>query len=619
MTEAAQEVLRQHVQWVETHRQGWFARRSAMEDDFWQGESRNGGGSRLRVEGDGFALAGQPGTGFHHLTQVNLIRPWVTSFVASLYYRGVRVSIEPDAIPSEEASQEVRAEKARGMQAVANRFLATSQAEDVLERMFVMGLCYGGGCAPRLCLAAEERRPKKQEVLDLIGIEAVPPWGCVWDRRTQSRDRLRYIGALYQMPKEDAEAIFGAKVLAKDEEIAGPLMDVLANGFSGVPDPMAQKDHVWIFELLDYMTPTTTDGKTLPGTFAIYLVTGLGIENGLVELRKGAPPYAWADDRPAASLIPFLPEPFPEFPLDSMAGAQSVYELNAELNRALTVVAEAFRRDAARVILYLRDRGVSEEALAQIVSGQDLILVGLDTQVLEGLFKILEMPPISSTLLEYIRQLQNGIDRTQLLADVTRGKAGEYLSATEAANLVNYSETTIGRVRKRADDVIESLVATYFRHLDGAMEEMRLDEIEILVNGKPVTLDREDLALRWQIQAIDTVSTPAAAAQTRTEFMAALPSLMQLATAADPSGAASAALAARALDQMVELLKLPAAFRAEALMPAGPAQPGQPAPEQSPSSGGPAGIPATDVEALLRSPAAQAILNAAEAEGGAPA
>ncbi len=90
----AEEVLRiyrNHVSWYESVRKEHEQHRAFYSDDAWSAIKAR---RTIPVTGEG-AASRRPEARVNK-TQVNLVRPWVTSFIASLYYRGVKFSVAAD-------------------------------------------------------------------------------------------------------------------------------------------------------------------------------------------------------------------------------------------------------------------------------------------------------------------------------------------------------------------------------------------------------------------------------------------------------------------------------------------------------------------------------------------
>lgn len=617
--EDTSKLLANHLKWVEDRRPQWQRHRSAYLDRFWKDVKGGRRGRPTTNLGGGGTIHAQAHI---HKVEINMVKPWITSFLASLYYKGIHFTVEPDQIAADDEGKERDTRVAAAIKKVVDRFFATEAAEDVAERAFSMGLLYSGGGAFKISRDKPDPLIEGEKATDMVWIDSMPPWEAVWDRRARSRRAMRYIGHLTFMSAEDVRAEFGKG----SEDDPRPLPDVVLEGFrapAGETDLDASYFAIFEFNDLTATHKMKVEGKEVEtrGEFRVYLVEGMTetAEPKLTLLHDGPEPYVWPSGKPAINIEPFIPDPVPDYPLDSVAGVTSVYELNKELNEASSVLADAYRRDAGRIIFYLKDK-VDEKVMELVTSGVPLIFCGIDGETLLGLFEELKLPPISDTLLKYRQALLDALDSTQLLADFTRGKAGEYLSATEVANLVNYTETTIGRVRKRMDKALAKGAQLYLRVLAEAQAALFEDEktvppIVVELDDGPFELTMEDLERRWVLQLVDTASTPVAAAQQRADFLTVLPQMLELASIQG----LEVPLAAAALDELVNVMGLSNSFSTSVLKANAPPPEPEPAPPPVPDVPPAQGdqVPLTDeqqTEALLQTPTAQTIIAAGEAQ-----
>jgi hypothetical protein len=616
--EEAQQILKGHVRWVESKRDFWKRHRNLYGDRFWTGSDRSAS-QRVWVTtstpvagGDDASPRPSEEVKIQGVTiEVNLLRPLVTSFVAPLGYQGIHFNIAADLVDPVEEDAETRDGVEAGIRAISGRWFESEEVVDTTERAFAMGLLYEGGVAYRVGLADEEHVPSGTHILDRLYLEALPPWEAVWDRRARSARTQRYVGHLRTVPKEALEGI--------EEEDLTSLPDVVSDGTRRTPDPreVLDKSYAWVFELWDLTEP---DGR-----YAIYKVIsdgasdGLGLEPKIEALKASGPvPDSRPDGGPVVPIVPFIAEPNLEYPLDSLSAVSSPANLNAELNRALSVIGEAFRRDAARVLMFLKDK-VSASDMQAIANAPDLAFVGIDAETLDGLMKFLEKDPISPTILTYIEQIFSGIDRTQLTADMTRGKAGQYLSATEAGALAEYSATMVGRIRRRMDTVHVNVAQTALHLLRSELG----GPIKVRVDDTTVSLGKEELGRRWVISVIDSASTPAEKAKHLADFNLVMPHFEKLAGyLADPqlAGTAVQRYAAGAWVELTENLRVGDGLQLESIIPDGLPEPEpEPAPEEAPSPEAPpeamppeAGmgqemISPEEQQMLMNTPEAQAI------------
>lgn len=620
--EGRDRIILGHTLWSnEASKDEWRPIREALKGNYWMG----GKASSRSWEVRGDAVTGLSGdesrNGDVYPTQTNMISPFVNGFIASLYYNGIRVVVKASDFPEGTKDKEAKSKEVVAIRNTLNSFLQSSAIDDVSERLFGMGLVYRGGCAYKL----RQLEPLKgQTARDLMCVEAIPPWECVWDRKTRSAADQRFRGHLRQVPMDRAKATW-AKLT--DEHKPEPLVDVPADGFNlrthSEHEPIVLDEaYFWILTFDDWTGVKDVDGVGVRGVRHEFLVTDISAAPKLTELKSGPTPYAWKDGSPASELIEFIPDPILERPMDSRAVAKDVYELNAEFNNAQSILAGAFRRDAGRVLL--TEDGSAEEG-AKVARARDLevIKVKKGRTPLDKRYVAVEWGQISGTLREYVDMVREGIDRTQLTADFTRGKAGNYLSATEVANLVEYTTATIGRFRKRSDLSIVKLCEFYLLALATAMEDMEEKSFDIEVEGEIVKVTPDMLRQGWSINVVDTASTPGATAQKLADFQAGMGPMMELAGTIDPPAAEGQPsnmqknLAMTSMRLLAELLRLPADFDPNTLLKAPPPEVSTPQPEPEPAvSPLPADGAAEPLppEAMANTPVAQAIQQQAEEE-----
>lgn len=597
----ARDILRSHDQWVERHRRRWAERLALYTDRFW-GDT----------EQAARALDGTIRSGARGLVpiQVNQLRPWVTSFLSSLYYRGVQFTVEPDEViaSGEPTDKQQRSREALAVRKVVNRFFTSEEVEGPATRLFIQGLLYEGGGGTRV----GRRDPDplvEEEPLDTVWWNDVPPWELVVDRRVRHKARQRFVGWTGYVPHDEVGA---------DRDDAEALPDVVRDGHR----PMRRQEegdraYVRVFELHDL----TGAFKGKRGRTTVYLVKGYGPMLELEEVGSGPVPYEGPGGKPLTGLDQVVLEPHPDFATNALAPAETQYELNAELNRAASVLATAFRKDANRITLYLKNAGIDEKVIDRIVNGEDQEWVPVDAvkgqsrPLRDLMFTVNEkFSPFTPTGVAYMDKLGLWRDETQVTADLTRGEAVKYSTATEVANLVEYTETTIGRLRKEMDKAFARSADTAARVIAAAMRAGKQASLTVLVEDEPTEVTPEMLERRWKYQVMDTASTPAAKARKLTDFVALLDPILALAEVLQMKEA----MAAAALDHLVELADLPKTMDPNVLVAQQPEP--EPAPEVAPPPGAPGVVEelppdaAAQAEVLANSPAAQGIMDAAEAE-----
>lgn len=592
--EEVEQQLREHDRRVKKKSDKWRQYRAAWKDEFW---------SERPI--DHVAKSSSDTTGSKVQIEINDIRPWVRSFTSSLFYKGLQTFVEPDAVIRKKSDESQGPGDTTAIRNILDRFLQTADMESAAGSVYEMALMYGG---PALMLGLhpiDEDGPRVSPV-DRIWCEAIPPWECMWDPKSPP-GRHRYIGRVHWMSKEEVEELYGIPEDLEPTYRPDPLD-------KGKKENRGREDESY-FRILEYYDLTARhevdDEVSVRGQLCIFAVTNPDSTDNrsLRLLKKMAMPY---DDYAGRPLVPILPAPveaLPEAPLDPVAPVGSVYELTKERNYTSTYMANAMRRDVARVMLH-KSGSFTPKNLDDIQSGVDCVLVEVEDQEggLGETAQWLKQQPVSPTVLQYQRLLEEGRGEVKQTADLARGTAGQYMTATEAGLLASYTESTVGEIAKAFNKVVVSACELYLRILRSAMKEQSVSAIKVRspqldpasdpesdrVVYRIVRVTREMLERRWIISVADTASTPVAAQNRRNEFVNLIPALQNLMTMASNEQLPSVlrVFGQKAYEHLSDLSDLPRSMRyslmeAEATAIAPPAPP--PAPPGPPA--GPAGPP----------------------------
>ena len=544
-----------HEEYVSRNRPDWMDYRSAYIDKYWHHRhptQRRGG---RRNPNDPVRI------------QINLVRPWVNSFVASLFYKGIKTNVRPDdVIRGEEETNPIADGQRIGK--LLDRWLSSQHAEMLAQQGFTMGLMYPESAYK---LGIDET---KEHPVDQVTLEIMPPWECVWDRKSRNKEQMRFIGRLHHLSKEAIERLYG---VTPAKLMPGSRPDVVKDGLTlGVAtvagDTHSDESYVKVLEFYDFTAVHIIEGEKTMGEMRVYLLDqnpeSKKIEENLWEVLKAPMPYMRADGGPMAPIIPIVLANVPEYPLMGLSPVATIYEINSEINLAHTMMAQAFRRDLGRVLLYLKDRGMSKEVLDAIQSGQDFVLAGVDGETLEGMTKWLEQQPVHPSLLTYLNMLDQSQDKTNTTAPFTRGQPLRYASATEVDTLNDYTETALGEVRKRSDKIIGELCEMYLRVLESAMGDTKTAKLTIRDLDEPYELKRSLFDMKWFISLSDRQATPLSEQQRRAEFGIAAPQLIQLAQVAEQGGPIGK-LAILQMKELIVLYDLPKEMEWESLVSEG--------------------------------------------------
>ena len=549
-------IVRNHQNWVSQNRNEWDRYRAAFKDKFW--EKATYGRTRGRIEDRDVGPV---------KVETNQVKSWVNSFVAGLFYKGMRTTFSVDPVVYGKApnlEDYEPGDPALACSIVADRFLNEQYADILTDQAFSMALMY-----PEIGFKLGEDDRLGDSPFDKIWLECIPPWELVMDRRAQNPRFMRYIGHTYYMPIEEFRALYG------DVDGVNPIIrpDVLEDGFytsdawEGVPA------FVRILEWYD-LTETfeASDGSNARGIMRVYAIDeSSGDAVGVTQVSDDeAIPYSWADGTPAPPIFPVVLENVPEFPMEGISSVGSIYQITRERNFITTWLANAFRRDAARVLLMRKD-ALDGESLDEIMSGRDGVVAEIEFEgELGQVARWLDQQPVSKTIFDYLGVLGQNQAETQGIADFTRGKALNYATATEVHTLSQYTETTLGKLRKRMDRALSRLVRLYMRVLYESLG--RKGTFSVRVHGEVREFDVELLGANWAVSLSDIANTPIAEAQRRQEFISIHTQLMELVTVATSQEVTPQAkrMAELQLNYLVELYNLPDDFTWDTLSQLGP-------------------------------------------------
>jgi hypothetical protein len=581
------EIVRTHQQWVQTMTPMWERIGGAYADRFWS--------SLQRLPLDPIFSAAAIDKGKTKV-EINLLRPWALSFLASLYYKGVQFANRADPLEEKIAQPKVEA-----VAEAINAYFRLSDIETTTSQGLQVALLYEGTGAFKIGVDDHVKVAHRS-----VWIEATMPWEVVFDRRVRTKRSMRYKGYLRHITREEFEGQFGRKPEVCELVMLPSVVKVVLNDEHGVRSIL---DHVRLLELYDMSEDEPllrffTVGNAETGGADIQEVFAEG-ENKALKLPLTA------DQEPMNMLIPLVVDNPVEHVLYNLAPALSLYRLNTEMNFLISDMATGYRRTMGRVLAYLKNKGVDATVLEAIERGDDMVMAGLEGETLEGVFKFVEQQPIHSGVLEYRAMLEKAIPQVQLTAGMSRGTPGQYLSATEVQFLSSYTETMIGRMRRSADAVLTELGRNYLKLLSDRVGSEGLKVV--LPDGRMVKLTKADLARRWVLSMADGAITPMASQQRKMEFAQIEPLLKGLIEGATmPEASPKLRGAAAALyNHVLTLFGLPESLRFENLPLAKAEPPPEPPPPPAPASSPPppAGggeAPITDDPSLLNNPVGRA-------------
>lgn len=521
----AMEILTEHDAWVKKRSIVWKLYDAAFHDDAW-------GPIREMDEDDGEAtFAGelrQFANGQPVLMQVNHVKSWVHSYVDSLYHSGLRSVVARDnAVANEEP---------RDPALVANlidRWLTSKKLADFTEQLFTMGMML-----PNSAIHfghVDGPMPKQCHPIDRVWVNALPPWECGWDRRARSHEEIRYKFRVQYMPIERVRSMkqWDLPDNLKGENRKVPMESESPGPGRDLPDGGPNFIRVYTFyDLTSEWEAKDEDGNTAKqlGQMRVYLPDQKKVdEHGdIAPVFKGPLEYTDATGKPFAPLLPIVMMPRPEYPLWGHAPVATIYQLNMEINFAHSILANALRTDADRKTLF--DKAMFDpDAMNRMTNGKDGEWIPVDLDGEAGGFQrgVYAVPqqPVSNTIQQSLNALERGREATAGTSPNSRGEPTKYTTATQTMSLEAWTETTLGRIRRRMDRALVAACEIFLRVLREVIGAK--GEIKVWNHSEVAAIPAEWLDEPWVISMVDEASTPMALAHKREAIAAVLPIIQE--------------------------------------------------------------------------------------------
>jgi hypothetical protein len=566
-------LVRGHLKRVEERRQRWQWYRAAHDDRMWEPGTSNKWTDAFPTMGEVEVLPIK--------VQVNLVKPFVQRRKSVLFFRNPRSEVVLPAVMSARSRRKVPTERHDAVRAVVDDLLRRADVQAATLHAMGLGLMYEQAAFKTTFDASKT----KASPIGKVSVEALPCWEVMWDERAKTARDQRYRGHIRFMTVEQARAVFGTdfEERLKDDSVwLRALPDVVKFGH----DREASDDHqdrdasyVHVLELYDFV------GKRLRWFLVGETTSGHG---ATIEAGPDFPmPYTWADGTPACPIEPVILEHAPEHPFEGIAPVAGVFEKAAERSLLLTIFANAARRDASRPMLYLKEKGLTDEVIKRIMSAVDLEFVGVDGPTLNDLFKALESPDTAKSLDKYHELLGLAKSDETVSSDLAEGKQGKYLSATESQILAAGDEQAATEPQARMSAALARVCELALRIV---ATERTGGGLKVRVSDDVVTLERADLAEAWTVSVVDAASSPMQRAQKIAQFTELQPTLLELVRIASPDpqpagpdgmpappipeGVRKMALAQ--LEYLVNVADLPESFKPGALFTGGKKGPTEP-------------------------------------------
>ena len=500
---------------------------------------------------------------------------FVEGYIASLFARSPSVVVQSD----------VRGEgNAQIVQTLCNNFLDNirTQLEDASRLALIYPNAY-------LKLIPNDHPDPFQRVT----ICAVAPWDIIVDTDATGWRDQKFIGHRYYLTLKEARDKYGPKKFS-----AHPLIRFLDridedDGYQqqGLEDSEPEFQYVEIIEFYDLVndkmmvwSPDYQDGDK-------YLYDGILVPEGTDEIKEvkySEISFKDASGHPLSPIIPLYYSRQPDVPMRGYSALRRVYDQVQEVNILRTYQASMVRRAARQWVV---EAGVFDaEAMSKLSQGVDGEFIEVELsqgQTLSGSISPVPHTPVPAELERYVQQVQDDFERGSVLAPFTRGESSR-ATATEITALAAYSSSEIGRLARERDSAIEYIAEVYISIMKLYIKD---DGDVIIINGMPKTINVEDITGDFRFYANDSGATPVSEAVKKQEFLAVMPTLVELGVPLP-----------EILQHLVRMMDLPQSFLEALEGAAQQPQQEQPAPaqEQQTTSAGMQGQPSPqDIQQFL--------------------
>jgi hypothetical protein len=506
--------------------------------------------------------------------EVNQVWPFVATHVSNLAMRSPRVECElPAIVPTKAGRPADYSEAPAKVTAFGDEWIRHGDLQEVSTYALTSAL-FSGASAFKLGL-----RPKSKLVTNRVWVRAMPKWEAIWDDRASTWDQQSYRGHLRQ------ERIDLARFLVQDplEGVEGePLDDPVLNFNRPMTSSLSTERHrlkkyVRLLEFYDLIAEEQR----------FYVVEGRDKSARVRPVGKAKPiPFEMANDRPGVTIVPLVLSNVPEYPLKGISAVSRVYQLNAEVNLLLTIIANGLRRDAARIAVG-HEGGFPDQLVTAIKEAKDGTVVLVPKNInLDNLLRHIEWPGFSSTLDKYKLWLAEARQDSQGFSDLMQGRQGKYLSATEAEILAGSGESTAVEIGLRMSEAMGRSMELVYTMTASTMDEG--ERFVVRTTDGDANLTRKELELPWTVGILDAASTPVRDAKKKDGFLQVQPQMLELTKIASmdldaqvpgPDGAPAPQpitpevqrMAQLQLDQIVQLWGLPETMTWRSLKTAGEA------------------------------------------------
>ena len=460
---------------------------------------------------------------------------FIEGYVASLFARSPAVVVKGDIRGDGDPEK---------VQAIVNEFLGhiRNQLEDATR----LGLI--NPCSFLKLVPNDHPDPYKR-----VSVSAVAPWDVLVDTDAQSWSSQRFVGHRYYLTEKEAKSRYGNKKFSPHPLIRYLDQDAetVNLGYSEEKPPEDPNfQYVEIVEFYDIehdrFLVWSPDYKNGEKFVADGIMLPEGPDGEIKEKKYDQIPFKDSAGYPLAPIVPLYYSRQPDVPMRGYSSLRRVYDQVQEHNIIRSYQASMVRRAARQWIV---ESGVFDaECMAKLSQGVDGEFIEVELspgQQLSGSIIAVPHTPVPNELQAYVQQVQTDFERGSVLAPFTRGESTR-ATATEITALAAYSSSEVGRLARERDAAIEMTANIYCSMLKLYLK----DEGDMMIlNGEPTIVGFADLDGDFTFYAQDSGATPVSEAIKKQEFMAALPTLINMGVPQD-----------KVLEELVRYLDLPHSF-----------------------------------------------------------
>ena len=453
-----------------------------------------------------------------NMIQSSDARTFIEGYLSSLFSKAPSVTVQDDV--------ETKKGNPAVAQSVINRFL--DDQEGTITNACRLALIF-----PCSFFKLIYNDNENVNLLDRFTLETKRPWEIIVDDTAHHWETQRWLASIEYLTVGQASDLYGKKDWSPIDNIDFLEEKTETSAFAShyketknivIPD---EYKYVIIVDFYDRQASKR-------------IVWTPSINEGVILKESDIPDH---NGQPLVPVIPLYLNINPEKPLEGFSFMKSIYDPIKEKNLLRSHLASQIRRDS-RQYLY-REGSVDEEAIARLVTGEDMTFVPVDGDTANVLVPVPSIP-IASNQQYYNSLIENDLQRSNMMASFTRGQSTN-VTATEIAALQQYTASEVGKLARVRDTAIENIAASFIAFLAPMIEEE--EAVTITVDGKATIVQATDLEGKLRIIAVDQGTLPITKAAKKAELIGLVPVLMQFGVPKE-----------KILKEIISLYELPPSF-----------------------------------------------------------